>query len=815
MTDRTDRTDAEEREANAEERYDRGRSDSGIEPSGVLDAIPDVFYVVDEEWTFLRWNDRLCEVTGYTDEEISRMHLLEFVPEEDHEAVANAVQSVFDGGGVEAIETEIVTESGEKIPFEFNGAGITNDAGEVVAMAGTARSATARARQRSLVAQVLETSPVGIVVLDAKGRVVRANDRAEDILGTSEADLAGQRYTDVEWDAYEVEGGPLAPDEGVITRVFETGEPGFDSEYRFERPGAEPMWLSVSAAPICDAGGDLERVVTAIEDVTDHYEYEKQLRRERDLTEHILETSPVGIVVLDPDGTITDANARVAEIVGIDEAELIGMDYTDPEWYVYDADGEEIPPERRVFERALRNGETIYGREAVIERADGERRWISVSVAPIVDSEGDLERTVAAVVDVTERRKRERELERQRRELERLDRINAIIRRTNRALVGAVTREEIEHTVCERLVDSEVYVFAWISEPYPTKGTLDARAWAGSGAEYLKEVSITVGDEETSKGPTSRALRSRAVETTADIASDPDFAPWREAAAERGFRSSAAVPLVYDDVLYGVLNLYAERPDGFSEEEREVLGELGETIGYAINAIQSRRLLFTDRAIELEFYSDSTASFFVDASRRTGGTITLDGIVPSDDGDLYYMLVEGTPADAVLDLASETPGIEGRLVGDDGNGEGEGESRVEFRVSGASITRSLLGQGARVKRAQAENGEARIVAEVAPDTDVRSVVEAVRGPFPGSELVAKRDVERETRTTREFRETVAEALTDRQQAALEAAYHTGYFEWPRTSSAEEVAETMGIASPTFHQHLRAAHRKLLEAFFEE
>jgi len=814
MTDTTDRTDAERGEQDAEERNGRGRSGSENVVPAVLDAIPDVFYVVDGEWTFLQWNDRLCAVTGYTDEEISRMHPLEFVPEADHEAVARKVHSVFDGGGDEAIETEIVTKSGEKHPFEFNGSAITNDEGDVIAMAGTARSATARARQRNLVSQVLETSPVGIVVLDADGRVIRANDRAEDILGMREADLAGKRYTDVEWEAYNTDGSPLTAEDRVITQAFETGEAGFDSEYRFERPGAEPRWISVSAAPIFDAEGDVERVVTALEDVTDRHEYEERLRRERDLTEHILETSPVGIVVLDANGAIVDANARVAEIVGLAEDELIGMDYSDPEWYVYDEAGEEIPPGRRVFERAIERGEIIYGREAVLERPDGERRWVSVSVAPIHDSEGRLERTVAAVVDITDRRVRERELEDQRRELERLDRINAIIRRTNRALVGAVTREEIEHTVCERLADSDVYAFAWISEPYPTNGTLDARAWGGGGEEYVGDISITIGAEETGRGPTGRAIRSRNVETATDITTDPDFEPWREAATERGFRSSAAVPLVYDDVLYGVLNLYAERPDGFSGEEREVLGELGETIGYAIDAIQSKRLLFTDRVIELEFRSESTASFFIDATERFGGVITLDGIVPTgEDGDLYYMVLEGAPADAVLDLAAETPGIEGRLVG--GNGDGEGERRLEFRVSGASITRSLLGQGARVKHASAEDGEARVVAEVAPDTDIRSVVEAIREPFPGSELVAKREVERETRSIREFRETVAEALTDRQQAALEAAFYTGYFEWPRTSSAEEVAETMEIASPTFHQHLRAAHRKLLSAFFEE
>ncbi|WP_044958497.1 helix-turn-helix domain-containing protein, partial [Halarchaeum acidiphilum] len=57
-------------------------------------------------------------------------------------------------------------------------------------------------------------------------------------------------------------------------------------------------------------------------------------------------------------------------------------------------------------------------------------------------------------------------------------------------------------------------------------------------------------------------------------------------------------------------------------------------------------------------------------------------------------------------------------------------------------------------------------------------------------------------------------LTDRQRAAFEAAYYGGYFEWPRDSTAEELANAMDVSAPTFHQHLRAAERKLLGEFAE-
>ena len=60
-----------------------------------------------------------------------------------------------------------------------------------------------------------------------------------------------------------------------------------------------------------------------------------------------------------------------------------------------------------------------------------------------------------------------------------------------------------------------------------------------------------------------------------------------------------------------------------------------------------------------------------------------------------------------------------------------------------------------------------------------------------------------------------DGLTDRQHQAVETAYRAGYFEWPRENTAQEVAESMGISSPTLHRHLRKAQNELLTEFLDE
>ncbi len=62
--------------------------------------------------------------------------------------------------------------------------------------------------------------------------------------------------------------------------------------------------------------------------------------------------------------------------------------------------------------------------------------------------------------------------------------------------------------------------------------------------------------------------------------------------------------------------------------------------------------------------------------------------------------------------------------------------------------------------------------------------------------------------------SVRGTLTDRQLVALETAYRSGYFDWPRPVDGSDLATSMDIARQTFHQHLRSAQRKLLAGFFD-
>lgn len=169
--------------------------------------------------------------------------------------------------------------------------------------------------------------------------------------------------------------------------------------------------------------------------------------------------------------------------------------------------------------------------------------------------------------------------------------ISEAIRRVHKELVGVDARADLEDAVCRALADSEPYVFVWIGEYDAETGEVRPRSIAGKQGAYLDEISISVHDSPDAEGPTATAVRTGNVQVMQNIREDPDYAPWRETALAHGFKSSAAVPIVDGDTQYGVLNIYADRRVAFSEDERGLLAELGETIGAAVAGIEARREL--------------------------------------------------------------------------------------------------------------------------------------------------------------------------------------------------------------------------------
>ncbi|WP_439025941.1 bacterio-opsin activator domain-containing protein [Haloarchaeobius sp. DT45] len=383
---------------------------------------------------------------------------------------------------------------------------------------------------------------------------------------------------------------------------------------------------------------------------------------------------------------------------------------------------------------------------------------------------------------------------------DRFARVQQAISEVGDAYADATTHEGVLDAVCAHLATSDVYECVWASDAPPGSQAVPT-VWAGADDGTIERLAFT--DPETG----GDALAQTVVETgevTTSLRDETD----QSQSGESDPHLVVGTPLSHGDSVYGALCLLAPL-ESLGEYERRALATLGERVGEALTAAERKRLLLADTVLELEFACTDPTSFVVALSAELSCTIRLEGVVPVDDRALLcYVSAAGTTPEAVHPVAERLVD-DARLVTDH-----EDASLLEVTVSTDTVAGTLVDHGGSVEELVAENGQARLRAEFAPETDVRAVADAVTTAFPETELVAKREVAADATSTTGVRQSLFSSLTEKQLAVLRAAYHAGYFDWPRDSTAEELAESMGVSSPTLHNHLRRSQYKLLDAFLD-
>lgn len=92
--------------------------------SNVLESMPGVLYLYDQEGHFLRWNHNFEAVSGYSGVEISQMHPLQFFSSEERGLLESRIGEVFERG-VSSVEANFITKDGQAIPHLFTGRRLT------------------------------------------------------------------------------------------------------------------------------------------------------------------------------------------------------------------------------------------------------------------------------------------------------------------------------------------------------------------------------------------------------------------------------------------------------------------------------------------------------------------------------------------------------------------------------------------------------------------------------------------------------------------------------------------------------------------
>ena len=209
-------------------------------------------------------------------------------------------------------------------------------------------------------------------------------------------------------------------------RIIQTGEPLLNKTEQVTKPNGEITVSSVTKVPLRDEGGNVVGLVGISRDITDQKQAEKALRQSHDelekrvaertaelsherlLLRTLIDNLPDGIYAKDTAGRKTLANpADLKTLRCKTEAEAIGK--TD-----FDLFPQELAKQFYSDDQKVIHGEPVINREEYFVDGEGQKRWLLTSKLPLCDQNGIIIGLVGIGRDITERKRAEEMLVRER-----------------------------------------------------------------------------------------------------------------------------------------------------------------------------------------------------------------------------------------------------------------------------------------------------------------------------------------------------------------------------------------------------------------
>lgn len=368
------------------------------------------------QWSFhvskgtLSWSARMFSIYGQDPDAFipTKATVMSCIAPHERKSYQDHINAVLREGMELNLETEIIRPDGVHRHVWITGGYKLDASGEIVELFGLTHDITDRKNTQLLIRQNQEQLDRAIAAADA---AIWDWDMVEDTLFTSprfaeilKVDLSAWRPT------MAMHNRLCHPDDMPrVERALERhlkGEARYDIEYRLMRSDQSYVWIHSRGQSVLAADGSIARLVGTVTDITGRRQEQEDLRRKEETLELAVEAAQAGHFDRKWNEETIYWSPRLYEILGIVDPDFVPTVSSFNE-FVHPADRGAL--QRRI--QNFRDSDVSLDTECRVRHMDGHYLWVQLRGMVQRDDAGEPLRTVGLVIDITDRKRLELELE--------------------------------------------------------------------------------------------------------------------------------------------------------------------------------------------------------------------------------------------------------------------------------------------------------------------------------------------------------------------------------------------------------------------
>ncbi|HOT45810.1 MAG TPA: PAS domain S-box protein [Spirochaetota bacterium] len=369
----------------------------------VLNSLPTVFYAINRDGQFVRWNRKLEELYGFSVDQMVGVNVLDVMDEKNRDIFSRMLEEGFSKGYVN-FEARLrqASSGGDLRDYFITGRRVSINGAEYLVGSGldiTERKKTEEAlRESELRYRAIFDCSLNLVYLhDLEGRFIDANDAALSLLGYERSDIPALTIADL------VAGDDLEKAAGQIKSMVETGGQDRVVEYSVKTKSGSCRSIEASTSLLYHEGAPVA-ILGVARDITEQKRFIEEINYAYTENKYILNSITSILIGVSTNDTITHWNNEAERVFGITAPEALGKNINgfDINW--------DWPGIYTGISTCIINREPVNLLDITFTDKKGRKGLLGITINPIIGDGGMLRGFLVHGKDITDRRMVEQQL---------------------------------------------------------------------------------------------------------------------------------------------------------------------------------------------------------------------------------------------------------------------------------------------------------------------------------------------------------------------------------------------------------------------